>query len=573
MRRALKKSFVLFGLLVLVLPLALSCAAQTKEVAPAVATATTAPAAPTTVATPSPKETAKPAPTTAAAEEQPTYGGVIRTVIVSDPPHWDPHKEPTSKGHQAVSVTNLRLLNYPMGSKYEPGDCAVIPSLAESWEIPNDTTYIFHLYKGIKWENKPPVNGRELTAEDVKYSWDRINASRPTKVYIIDSIRSVDVVDKYTVKFTTTTPYAPFLTGLADADTEIVAKEVVDKFGDLKGPESVIGHGPFILKEYARGTSVTYAKNPDYFIKGRPYIDELRTLIIPDLSTQVASLLSGQLDVLRESIGPEIVAQLKKSRPSLVTTDYLTAGGKIYMRTDQPPFNDKRVRQAFSMAIDRKGWVDSLYMGKGEIAYGTMIPCMTGWTMSKSEFGPAAKYFEYNIQEAKRLLAEAGHPNGFKTEMNFTAYYGMRYVEWMELLKDFESRIGINMEIKLKEYGAHMATTYVGDFNGLGFTTISNYPDPDRIFQSFWPGGRMNQSHVDDAKLSEMLAKQQQTLDRTKRKAVIDDIQRYLAEEQYYIFVPAPINTLVYQPWVHNYGMRLDYARERPFEVAWVSKH
>ena len=570
------KSIRLLVVIGLTMTVAFACAAPAKEStsAPSPAATATKPvvAAPTEIAK------ATPAPTkasTPSADDKPVYGGVFRSVFdyTTDPPHFDPHvASPAAAAHAALSLVNLRLLRYPIGAKAYPGDCSVEPELAESWDMPNDTTYVFHLHKGIKWENKPPVNGRELTAEDVKYTYERIDASRPTKVYIIDAIKSIDVIDKYTVQFTTKTPYAPFLTGVADADTEIVAKDVVDKFGDLKSAEAVIGHGPFILKEHRRGTGFFYVKNPDYFVKGQPYLDELRILILPDSSTRVASLRSGQVDVLR-GIEADMTKSLKQTNPELVLTEYLKAGGRLIFRNDQPPFNDKRLRQAVSMAIDRQAWVDSLYMGRGEIVYGTILPESREWAMPKSDFGPAAKYFEYNIPEAKRLLAEAGYPNGLKTEMHFTAGYGQYMVEWLELLKDMLSRAGIDMEIKLKEYGAFIATTYAGDYQGLSFGSISTYPDPDRIlYQANFPGQRMNNAHVNDPVLNEMIQKEQQTVDKVKRKAVIDDLQRYHAEQMYYLFVPSPYVSVACQPWVHNYGMRLDYARERAFGVTWMTK-
>jgi peptide/nickel transport system substrate-binding protein len=167
------------------------------------------------------------------------------------------------------------LLRHKLGPGIQPGSFIVEPHLAERWEQPDDTTYVFYLRKGVKWHNKPPVNGRELVAEDVKFTFDRFltepgNADR----YMLESVDRVEVVDRYTVKFLLKEPFVWLLDVLANPRSVwIIAPEVVQKFGDLKKAEAAIGTGPFLLERYEPHVKTVFKRNPDYFLKDQPYVD------------------------------------------------------------------------------------------------------------------------------------------------------------------------------------------------------------------------------------------------------------------------------------------------------------
>jgi len=179
---------------------------------------------------------------------QPKRGGILR-VRGYDPVHFDHHQTINFKTNTTLSFAYSTLVRYKLGPDVEPGTFTTEPHLAESWETPDDTTYIFHLRKGIKWHNKPPLNGRELVADDVKFTYDRFlsepgNADR----HMLAAVDHIDVVDRYTVKFVLKEPYVWLVDVLANPRSMwIIAPEVVQQFGDLKKPESVIGTGPFLL--------------------------------------------------------------------------------------------------------------------------------------------------------------------------------------------------------------------------------------------------------------------------------------------------------------------------------------
>src|SRR6266705_5407218 len=181
----------------------------------------------------------RPAPLWGAEAVQPKRGGILH-VRGYDPTHFDPYLTLNFKTHTTLSFVYSRLVRNKVGSGVQPGIFTVEPDVAESWEAPDDTTYIFHLRKGVKWHNKPPLNGRELVAEDVKFTYDRFltekaNANR----FLLEPVDNVEVVDRYTVKFLLKEPFVWLVNVLANPRSVwIIAPEVVEKYGDLKKPES-----------------------------------------------------------------------------------------------------------------------------------------------------------------------------------------------------------------------------------------------------------------------------------------------------------------------------------------------
>ena len=154
--------------------------------------------------------------------------------------------------------------------------------------------YTFALRKGVKFHNKPPVNGREVTAEDVKYSLERFMAKSGFATRF-EPVSAIDVVDKHTVRITLKEPYAPFLNHLANPSfCVILPREAEEKFKDFNHPDAVIGTGPFVLKSYEKGVRVVFERNPDYFMKGMPYLDGAVIEITPDAAARVAVLRAGQ---------------------------------------------------------------------------------------------------------------------------------------------------------------------------------------------------------------------------------------------------------------------------------------
>jgi peptide/nickel transport system substrate-binding protein len=223
-------------------------------------------------------------------------------------------------------------------------------------------------------------------------------------------------VDKYTVRFTLKEPFAWFLDMIASPMAgAIIAKECVEKFGDLKKAEAVVGTGPWMLDSYRPNVGLTLVRNPQYFMPGLPYIDRVEILVDEDNASRVAAFLGGKYDLGWEFPGTinrsdwlQLAEPLKKRRPGLQVLEYPSnVVNDLSMRTDKPPFNDVRVRQALCPAMDRKAQIDSIFEGVGAVN-GPLPAALDDWALPITQLGDGAKLYTHNPAEAKRLLAAAG---------------------------------------------------------------------------------------------------------------------------------------------------------------------
>ncbi|HSF28905.1 MAG TPA: ABC transporter substrate-binding protein [Candidatus Tectomicrobia bacterium] len=506
----------------------------------------------------------------------PKRGGILR-VRGWDPVHFDPHLTRSFRTHTALSFVYSKLLRHKVGADVRPGTFIVEPDLAERWEEPDDTTYIFHLRRGVKWHNKPPVNGRELVAEDVKFTFDRFLTEKGNpERQLLDSVDRVEVVDRYTVKFLLKEPFVWLLDILANAMMMwIIAPEVVEKYGDLKKVDTAIGTGPFLLERYEPNVKTIFRRNPDYFRPGVPYVDGVEWLVMDDESTALAVYRTGQIDAgpwnnwaVRQ---PDLEA-LKRTHPHLRFQDFLATNAQtIWMRTDQPPFTDVRVRRAISHAIDRQGMIEAVWM-RGEPS--PAVPRgLTEWSLPIEQLGEGARYYRYDPKEARRLLAEAGYAKGFKTTLTTTGGYGHDLVDAAQLALHDLKEVGIEAELKLQEYGAYMATTGQGKHEGMAMGPYALGWEPDSsLYGPYTPGQARNRGHVNDPKLAAMVQEQRRLKDAEARKQLIYDIQRYAAEQQYYVYLASVVITSSWQPYMKNYSHNLTFDYGSRVASLWLER-
>jgi peptide/nickel transport system substrate-binding protein len=513
--------------------------------------------------------------------QAPKRGGTI-ALRTWDPPHFDPFQTISYKTHIALSFTHSRLLRHKAGPGVVPGTFPIEGDLAESWSQPTDTTYVFKLRKGVKWHNKPPVNGRELTADDVVFSVNHfLTVKGNANAYMLKSLDKVEAVDKYTVKFTLKEPFVWFLDMLSNPHAvAIVAKEAVDKHGDLKKWESVVGTGPWMLDSYRPNVGLTFVRHPNYFIAGQPYIDRVEATVDEDNASRMAAFLSGKYDLGWEFLGTiarvdwvQIKDTLKQRRPKLQTVEFPSpVMNHISMRIDQKPFNDARVRYAMSLAIDRKAIIDSAYEGVGVM--NPPIPAaLKEWSIPFDKLGEGAKYYKYDPAEAKRLLAAAGYPNGFPASICFTTYGTPVLVDIMQLVQKDLKGIGIDAKIDQKEYGAYIATCFYGKFDSMTLGPQTGFLEPDNfLFGQYYPEELKNQSHINDPVVADMLVRQRRTLDVAKRREIIFDIQRHLAKQQYYVQMPSQVSIAVWEGALKNYAPNMGYDYGGRLQAAWLDR-
>jgi peptide/nickel transport system substrate-binding protein len=514
--------------------------------------------------------------------QTPKRGGTLRLAQIADPvTGFDPHQTVSFLTMIPLSFTHSRLLKVKAGPSVKPMTYPIEPDLAESWTQPDDKTYIFKLKKGVRWHSKPPVNGRELTADDVKYTYDRFltikgNGNKP----VLESVDKIDVLDKHTVRFTLKEPNAWFLDMLASTSTWIVAKECVEKFGDLKKAESVVGTGPWMLERWEPNVRLSYVRNPHYFVSGLPYADGVEVVIDKDPSSRLATWLAGKLDFAPEY--QQVVRRLdlnvaKQRKPGLQTVEYTWfTSGLIGLKIDKPPFNDVRVRRALSRAINMAEIFESNAFSQGHWTPNPAVPAAAAeWSIPIDQLGPEGrKLYEHSTAEAKRLLAEAGYPNGLKTETETPGTgYGPDFLDGVQIILKNWKAAGIDADLKLKEYGAFISSTIYGKFDHTFLGLRGAWTDPEAYFYRVYvPGQPFNVMGVNDPKLTDMINLQRRTFDVAKRKQIVYDIQRYLAEQALF-----PVNGSVkvvsaWEPYIKNYMPNNGFDFGGRLMAAWIDK-
>jgi peptide/nickel transport system substrate-binding protein len=466
-------------------------------------------------------------------------------------------------------------------------------SLAESWEIPGSGKLILHIRPLVYWHNKPPTNGREMDAYDVVYSLKRLCAG--SESYIKQAYPSVAensdflALDKYTVQIDTPTEeFGTALTLFTDC-ASIMPPEVIEMYGDMKDWKNSCGTGPFMLTNYIANSSATLEKNPSYWgadpvgtgkDNPLPYLDEVRMLIIPDKSTRLAAFRTGKVDNLI-GLGLEDAEQMMKTTPALEHKNYIQDSCySIYMRTDRTgwPFSDIKVRQALMMAIDHQQIKDKYYGGEAEILVWPIIDTREyadAYVSLEELPANVQELYVHNLTRAKELLAEAGYPDGFKTEISCSS--DQEQMDFLSVVKNMWSEIGIDLEIKVYEPGVwrsnFLSRTYeqmiFGNNSGIG-----NYYELTDLRGS--SAGR-NGSYINNAQVEETYKKMQPYIG--INEANIDklyrDLMPYVLEQAWVISRPNPYIYNMWWPWLKNYHGELSvgyYNSHNYLKYVWLDQ-
>ncbi len=336
--------------------------------------------------------------------EQPKAGGNLSFVSqASIAPHMDPHQNSFAGLHnQGPAMAYSRLMKWDL-TKY-PQQLTQTGDLAESWQTPEPTVYIFKLRQGVKFQNLSPVNGRQFTAQDVILSYQRQIAER-ANAGILASMDKVEAVDDSTVRITLKTPDADFLNAVGDSRSKIVALEAVSVNGDLKnGP--TIGTSAWILEEWVPDQRAKMKRNPGYFAGPAPYADSYELNAILDPQTAQAAFRTSQ--ILDIGTNGQVTRLLRQSVPDLRVDDAKLVGSsggqKLWISTATPIYKDQRVRQAISRLVDREALVRDVVFGSGWINGGIFVPAID-WVLPE---GDIKSTLSRDVQMAKQLLSAAG---------------------------------------------------------------------------------------------------------------------------------------------------------------------
>jgi peptide/nickel transport system substrate-binding protein len=349
----------------------------------------------------------------AQAAETPRQGGVLLAAIGADAPSLDPHQESIFATLQMVAPLYSTLLqfdpaNYPK----------IIGDAVTEWKIArNGLTYTFKIRPGVKLHDGSP-----LTAADVKATYDKIvfppEGVRSVRMNAYSAVARIEAPDPITVVFKLKFPSASLFDNLASPWNVIYPKKYLDK--DLNYfMKNVVGSGPFKFKGYTRGATFEGERNPDYFIKDRPYLDGYKFFISPETSVRAAAIRSGRAHIEFRDMPNAEVDAIKRQLGDKVAVQEVSATGRwgIALNNTIKPFNDVRVRKALNLGIDRYTGSKVLFPLTGLRDVGGLMRPGTEWALPPAElerFAGFGKDREKNRTEARRLLAEAGYPNGLK---------------------------------------------------------------------------------------------------------------------------------------------------------------
>jgi len=375
---------------------------------------------------------------------------------------------------------------------FERGGTNVVPNLATKWTISKDgLEYIFHLRKGVKWHsNKNFTPTRDFNADDILFMFERqwkendpyFKVTSQNHAYFGDMgmpklLKSVDKVDEYTIKITLNQPEAPFLSNLAMQFAGVQSKEYAIAMLKAGTPEKIdqepLGTGPYQLVQYQKDALIRY-KAFDKYWDGKAKIDDLIFAITPDASVRWAKLQKGECHVMPYPNPADLDAIRKDPNITVLEQPGLNVGYLAY-NTQKKPFDDVRVRKAINMSIDKKAIVSAVYLSTGVPATNPIPP--TQWSYNKS-----IKDDAFNPAEAKKLLAAAGYPNGFTTDlwaMPVQRPYNPNAKRIAELMQADLAKVGVKAEIKSFEWGEYRKRMQNGEhqMGMLGWTGDNGDPD------------------------------------------------------------------------------------------------
>ncbi|MBI2906651.1 MAG: ABC transporter substrate-binding protein [Chloroflexi bacterium] len=555
--------FLLSGLLILML--AASCAPPATT--PLVEKAATASQKPGTLLEKSPA--GDPSPTAIASSEQSKYGGILATVCRATVPHFDVHQLQTIGGQAPFASAYNQLVELdPLDETKLVGD------LASKWELSSDAlVYTFRLNEGVKFHN-----GRPMTSEDVKFNMDRIIFPPKGVVSVREemyrAVEKIETPDQLTVKITLKRSQPSFLRLLALPFNFTFAPEVIKQKGDMK--RDVMGTGPFKLQNYAEGVSLRMQRNPDYFVKGRPYLDGVMTYIIVDEMARIAAFRTKQVVLLplNAEVTAVRAAELQKAEPGITVQKKpepsMTA---LTPNVQVKPWNDIRVREAVNLLIDREAASKVVRAGGYYPGYGFVQPG-SPWALGEQELMSmpgVRRPKDQDVAEAKSRLSEAGYPAGFKTTL--IASSSIHVKEAAEFTRTELAKIGIDAEVRIMETSVFRDRLVGGGFDAAVVGDTFADPDPDLVLgEGYLTGSPRNYGKWSNAKYDELYTAQSSASDTAKRKEIAAVMQKLLHKESPRVVITWSGRFALWWPQLKDWRPGTTVYHSNKFQDVWLAR-
>ena len=506
----------------------------------------------------------------ASAEDTPKIGGTLVASIGS---------EPTTLNLDITTDFYPYVVGGPIYSKLATlgPDGAPVPDLAKSWTISDDgKTYTFNLNTGVKWHD-----GQPFSSEDVKFTFEKIlGVYHGSGQSIFKRVASIAAPDPNTVVVTLSEPYNAFFTFIA-RDGRILPKHIYEKGAVLENPANVkpVGTGPFRFVAWNRGSDITLERNPDYFVKGQPYLDKIVFKIIPDASARIEALESGEVDYLPAyDLQPASIERLRKSQEITVTSkghESWSAITELMFNEDKAPFNDVRVRRALTQAIDRQFIVEKAGFGLNKVATGPFSSEMA-WA-----YTPDVHIYAYDPKEAERLLDEAGVKRGadgvrFRTKLG--AFRGVdTFAKTAEIVANQLKAIGVEVQVTILDRATALPQVYNTREYDMFIHSLTTGPDPaigverQYVSTNIRPSPFTNAAGYRNPQVDKLFADAAVAKSREERAALYKAVQKIIVDEAPLVWL---FEDKTYSAFRNEFGGLHDWGPDSNYDLgrAWWKK-
>lgn len=508
-------------------------------------------------------------PAAQAQEAQPVRGGVLRFLVEHEPSTLVSIAHTAGPTQRVSPKVTEGLLSYDL-------DFNPKPALATEWSVsPDGLTYAFKLRQGVKWHD-----GRDFTSQDVAYSIKLLKENHPRGRGTFAFVTEVETPDPATAIIRLSKP-APYLLGALDAcESPIVPKHVYEGTDPLtnKNASAPIGTGPFVFREWVKGSHVILERNPDYWDKGKPYLDRVVIRFIADQSARAAAFETGELDLAGGPPVPRSDLARVQALPNIgsETKGYEYNGNmtQLYFNFDTPQLKDRRVRLAIAQALDLNKLLDVVYFGYGKITSSPVGPDL------KKFVNPAIEPYGYDVKAANRLLDEAGYPRKadgtrFPLRLYANPFNGR---ESGDFVKQSLAKVGIPVDFQYFDFSTYIQKAYTGREFDLTLESLSNTFDPTPGIQRiFWSKNFKiglpfsNASHYDNPKVDALLEAGAVESDFQKRQQVWYAFQQAIHDDVAAVHLIAPQGVTLFNRKVKNHTLGVT-GPNASFADVWIEK-
>ena len=517
---------------------------------------------------------------------KPQYGGTIPLATGWNFSGFDPYDNDSSNNPLSLVLEKLGIADwatprdeFDFTTAYVPMSY-IKPHLAESWEQPDPLTTIFHIRKGVTWHDKAPMNGRELTAYDVEFSFHRIMGlgsgyTEPSPYAAALGnlpVESVMATDKWTVVVKASSFSIDILDNMLiieEFGNFIQPREVIEQYGDLKDWRHLVGTGPYELTDYVSASFYEYTKNPNYWLTDErypgyqlPFADEIELLVMPDLTTRLAALRSGKIANMTEEFWPlDQVASLQRTNPELLLVNRVGRATAVGLLVSEPPFSDIRVRKAMQKAINLEEIANTYYLGNADpTPSGPLSKAVKGYYIPFDEWPEEVKEgYRYDPDAAEKLLDQAGYRRG-SDGIRFKTKYDMDPA-WMDIdlgqiAKAYWAEIGVDVELNILEGGQlwDRVTAKTYEHMTMAETRHNSFSPLPLLDYAAASTNEWQSFGIDDRTFDELLVKATASTDREEITNYVRQADLRFSEMQWNLFLPVVPAFAFIQPWLHGYN-------------------